>query len=132
MTRQPTWFDLGNRERRREKEKRYRQRYSPTEQRRDKGIELVHRNASTPWKEAARKQLQQVIETRTTFTSDNILIPLEQQGVVTGDTRALAAILIGARKAGQIEATDNFIPTKRPSRHRAPLRVWRVVKVGAS
>lgn len=105
--------------------------YGQVEQRRDRGIELVYQRANTPWKRAAAERLQQVIKTHDTFTSDDILIDLEQRGIVTGDTRALAAILKGAAKAGQIEATDNFIPTKRPSRHRAPIRVWRVIKRAA-
>lgn len=125
---QTTWFDLSNQDRQRGKVERYRERYGTVEQTRDQGIELVHRNADTAWKRAARERLQEVIRTHETFTADDILINLEERGIVTGDTRAIAAILIAARKAGQIEATDNFTPTKRPASHKRPIRVWRVIK----
>ena len=125
---QPTWFDLSNQHRQAEKIAKYREKYGPAERARDEGIELVHRHADTDWKRAARQRLQEICRTHDTFTSDDLLIHLEERGIVTGDNRALAAILIGARKAGQIEATDNWVPTKRKASHRRPIRVWRVIK----
>ena len=131
MSAQPTWFDLSNQNRRADKVAKYYERYGPAEVARDRGIELVHKHASTPWKQAAANRILEITKSHDTFTSDEVLIPLEREGIITSDTRALAAILIAARKLGLIEATDNFVPTKRPASHRRPIRVWRVIKRAA-
>lgn len=103
------------------------------EKRKLEGIELVWQHADTAWKRAAGLQLQTVIASgRTHFTSDDILLPLEQRGVVTGDTRALASLLLAARKVGLIETTEHFVACRRPQRHRAPVRVWAVKRTGSS
>lgn len=95
---------------------------------RDEGIELVWQHADTHWKRAAGEQLQAVISSgRDFFTSDDVLIPLEERGIVTGDTRAIASLLLAARKLGLIETTDQFTTCRRKSRHNAPIRTWRVV-----
>lgn len=106
-------------------------RYGKVEQERDRGIELVYRNANTPWKSAAAEQLQVVCRTMNEFTSDDIIEPLEERGIVTADNRAIAAILKGAQKAGLIEPTDNYRATKRLKSHRRPKLVWRVIKRAA-
>lgn len=99
-----------------------------TEKKKLEGIELVYAHANTEWKREASLQLQKVIDNYELFTSDNILIPLEKRGITTKDTRALAAILLAAKRLGLIEPTDNYIKCKRVSRHHAPILVWRVIK----
>lgn len=102
--------------------------FDQAEKKKQEGIELVYRHANTFWKRAAAEQLQKVINNCETFTSDHIIMPLEKKGITTADTRALAAILIAAKKMNLIEATDNFVRCQRKSRHNAPIMVWRVIK----
>jgi len=103
--------------------------FDQAEKAKNEAIELVWAHADSYWKRTAGIQLQTILASgRETFTSDDILVPLEQRGVVTGDTRAVAALLIAARKLGLIETTDQFTTCRRPQRHRAPIRVWRVVR----
>ena len=132
MSPQPTWMDLSNREALRRKHTHfYKGQTAPmtkADQAKTLGIELVYSHADTAWKRAATERLQEVVERYDTFTSDDIIEPLEAQGITTGDNRAIAAILKGAEKAGLIEPTDNFIATKRAKAHSRPKRVWKVVR----
>lgn len=99
--------------------------FDVAEKKKQEGIELVWQHANTFWKREAALQLQAVINSgKIHFTSDDILMPLEARGVITGDTRALAALLLAARKLGLIETTDMFQTCRRKSRHNAPIRVW--------
>lgn len=102
--------------------------FDVVEKKKHEGIELVYRHADTTWKREAALQLQKVIDNCERFTSDYILMPLEKRGIVTRDTRALAAILLAAKRLGLIEPTENYVPCQRKSRHHAPILVWRVVK----
>lgn len=102
--------------------------YDQAERAKQEGIEVVYRNANTTWKRAAADQLMKVIAKQRTFTSDDVLIPLEQQGIVTKDNRAIAAILQSAARMNLIKATDKFIRCRRKSRHGAPVMVWEVVQ----
>lgn len=98
--------------------------YDQIERLKQEGIEAVYRNADTTWKRAAAAQLMSVAKQKRNFTSDDILIPLEQQGIVTKDNRAIAAILQSAARMNLIKATDKFIRCRRKSRHGAPVMVW--------
>lgn len=102
--------------------------FDQTERRKLQGIEAVYQHANTHWKVAAVEQLQQVIQSKDRFTSDDILMPLEQRGITTKDTRAIAAILLAAKRVGQIRATNIFVKCRRKSRHNAPVMVWQVVR----
>lgn len=102
--------------------------FDQVERKKLEGIELVYAHADTVWKREAAMQLQLVINNLETFTSDDVLIPLEERGITTRDTRALAAILLAAKRMNLIEATDSFVRCRRPTRHHAPIMVWRVLK----
>jgi len=88
------------------------------------GQELVYRRASTTWKRKAAAKLHEVIQTKHHFTSEDVIIPLEREGIVTKDNRAIAAILVAFARTGLIKSTDNFIRSRRRSRHGAPIMVW--------
>lgn len=103
--------------------------FDQVEKRKLEGIELVYAHADTYWKRAAAMQLQAVIASGVEFfSSDNVLIPLEERGITTHDTRALAAILLAAKRMNLIEPTDSFIRCQRRSRHHAPIMQWRVIR----
>lgn len=99
------------------------------------GIELVYQHADTTWKREAAQKLMEVINTCATFTSDDVLMPLEKAGIVTKDNRAIASILKSAEKLKLIspyhirlangDRLPVFIQCKRPQRHHAPIRVWK-------
>lgn len=101
--------------------------YDQAEKAKQEGIELVFRNANTAWKRAAANELLEVITRKDKFTSDDILIPLERQGIITKDNRAIAAILQSAARMNLIRSTDTFIRCRRKSRHGAPVMVWEVL-----
>jgi hypothetical protein len=98
--------------------------FDQAEKAKQAGIELVYRHASTTWKRAAADMLYEVIKRQKVFTSDDVLIPLEQLGEVTGDNRAIAAILQAFNRAGLITSTDTFVRCRRKSRHGAPVMQW--------
>lgn len=98
--------------------------YDQTEKAKQEGIELVFHNANTSWKKLAAKKLMEVANTKKLFTSDDILMPLEAEGIVTKDNRAIAAILQAASRMNLIKATGIFLTCKRRSRHYAPIRQW--------
>lgn len=120
-------FDIADELRHRDDMERMR-RYGKVEQAAERGIELVWRNSPTAWQRHAGEQLQRVIETHDTFTSDDIIQPLEARGIFTHDNRAIAAVLRAAAKLNLIETTDEFRVTKHLKSHGRPKRVWRVVR----
>lgn len=91
------------------------------------GMEKSYNNSDPMWREAVVTQLHEVLRTKEYFTSDDILIPVEKKGIFTKTNSALGAILTAAKRSGLIEATSQFRESKRPSRHKAPLRVWKAV-----
>ena len=99
--------------------------FDQAEQRKQEGIELVYRHANNAWKKAASEQLLSVAQSKNHFTSDDILIPLERQGIVTGDNRAIAAIFQAAARMHLITATERFVRCRRKSRHGAPIMMWK-------
>lgn len=109
--------------------------FDQAERKKQEGIELVYRHADTEWKKAAAQRLFDIINNRKLFTSDDILSYLEREGVVTGDNRAIAALLQAAKRMNLIDhyyILDKngdkwpiFTTCKRPTRHKAPVRVWR-------
>lgn len=98
--------------------------FDAVERKKQEGIEVVYRHADTQWKRAASERLIDVINRQRRFTSDDILIYLEAKGIVTGDNRAIAAILQSAARVGLISGTDTFVRCRRPSRHGAPIMMW--------
>lgn len=95
----------------------------------ERGINLVYLHADSYWKRAAADRLMAIINSDMEyFTSDDVLLPLEEAGITTRDTRALASLFLAARKVGLIETTDEFVRCRRPQRHGAPIRRWAVCR----
>lgn len=103
--------------------------FDQIERKKQEGIELVFRNADTHWKRQAAAKLFEVAKTKKRFTSDDILIPLEEAGIVTKDNRAIAAILQSAARMNLIMATETFIRCRRKSRHGAPVMMWKSLMI---
>lgn len=98
--------------------------FDQAEKAKREGIELVYQHADSVWKKAASQKLLEVAKRQRRFTSDDILIPLERAGIVTGDNRAIAAVLQAANRMGLITSTDTFVRCRRKSRHGAPIMQW--------
>lgn len=96
------------------------------ERRKTEGMESSYKNSSTVWRDAVVNRLHEVLSTKEFFTADDILVPVEREGIFTKTNTALGAILVAAKRSGLIESTNMFKQSERVSRHRAPLRVWRV------
>ena len=59
----------------------------------------------------------------TTLTGDDVMTVVERMQI-RGDARWTACVLKGWDR---VEPTDQFVPSRRKSRHHAPIRVWRLL-----
>lgn len=116
VSRQATFFDL------------VRQRIKG-KQLKHEGMEASYEHANSIWKDAVVEQIHFLISHGSgfEFTSDDILVPVERQGIFTKTNTALGAIIKSFERTKQIKSTGIFKESNRASRHRAPLRVWKVV-----
>ncbi len=99
--------------------------FDQAEQKKQEGINLAYRNTTTIWKEAAATALIQVAKNTYEFTSDAIWEVLAEQGIHTGENRALGAVMQAGHRSGVIEFTGEYKPTTRPIAHKNPKAVWR-------
>lgn len=58
-----------------------------------------------------------------TLTGDDVMTVVERLGIA-GDPRWTACVLKGWDR---VVPTNQFVPSRRPQRHCAPIRVWRLV-----
>jgi len=105
---------------------------SEVKQRIHKGMQQSLFNADLGWRVDAEEVVNTLIKHRHCFTSDDVLLELERRGKSRSvNNSALGGIIKRAADADKIEPFG-FEPSKRPSRHGAPVRVWRskVYRVG--
>jgi len=97
---------------------------------RDDAIDRADRNAHQWWRGDAERAARSLASSRPFFTSEDVLARLDSDADAprTHDTRALGAIMRKLHRDGVIEPTARFVPSERPSRHRAPVRVWRAIR----
>lgn len=98
------------------------------EKKKTEGMEAAYRGADTEWKKAAAECLQRLIKTNEFMTSEDVVLELNQRGIVTGENRAMGAIMLSFARAGLIESTGNFTTSRRPECHKSPVRIWRSKK----
>lgn len=99
--------------------------FDQTARKKQEGIEASYRHSDDVWKREAAARMRFLAEHCDTFTSEDILINLERRGIVTGNNKAIAGVLQAGQRAGLITGTDNFVKSKRPQRHHAPIMVWK-------
>lgn len=92
---------------------------------RDSAIDRGSRHADPDWMRGARLLIEGYAP-GTSFTSEDVLIDLLVGHFSTHDKRALGGVLQKAQRDGLIEP-GGFVPSRRPSRHCAPVREWRRV-----
>ena len=105
------------------------------EQAREAAITAVELHATVDDKEATRAAVQQVARqqgTAATWTSDLVLDMLADGGIELPEPRLLGPVMRRAERAGLIEPVVcpscqrvETALSERPSRHRAPQRLWR-------
>lgn len=98
------------------------------ERKKTEGMEVAYRNADTEWKRAAVEQVQFLVDTQRFFTSEDAVLRLNELGIVTGENRAMGAIMKAFERAGQIVSTGRFSVSRRPECHKSPVRIWQSKK----
>ena len=99
--------------------------FDQAERKKQEGMEVSYRNADSIWKESAKERIRWLAANTTEFTSDDVIEYLDAKGITTSNNSALGAIFQAAARVGLIQPTSNFRESLRPSRHQAPIKVWR-------
>jgi hypothetical protein len=96
------------------------------ERRRDEGMGRAEQGAPPTWQEAAERAIRFVAEHQPQLTSEDIWFCLDRWGwPLPREPRALGPTMRSADVTSHwIHATDQFVLSERPSRHRAPIRVY--------
>ena len=89
---------------------------------RDAAIKQVGDNASSKWLEAALAAVQRVAEANDEFTTDEVWAEVAE---MTHEPRAMGAVMRIAVRKKLVIPTNQYQPTKRPSSHARPIRVWK-------
>lgn len=97
------------------------------EEERDRAIALAESHADEVWKGLVQYAIRELARTHSTFTSEAVWHFMEERfpDFATHERRAMGPMMQGAAKDGLIAPTDEFVKGERPSRHAAPIRVWR-------
>ena len=88
-------------------------------------LESVYRNADERWKDAAGAAVTSLAKDRQEFTADDVWELIDGTDVGTHENRAMGPVMRAASKAMIIQRTDRTIKTRRPSRNKGDVRVWR-------
>ena len=90
----------------------------------EEGIRKSYENANSEWKDAAIKRVLWLAKHKQYFTSDDIITYLMNKGIKTKNNSALGGVMLRAKTNGWVKA-GGFTFSNRPSRHHAPVRVWK-------
>lgn len=94
------------------------------------GMEAAYNHADSEWKRAATAYLHELIGTKQFVTSEEVVLYLNSKGIVTGENRAMGAIMSAFARAGLIRSTGRFTESRRPECHKSPVRIWESIKMG--
>lgn len=89
----------------------------------EEGMAKALENANQEWKDEAHKAIRFLATKKQFFTSDDVFRIISSKGIKTHNNSALGGIFYGYSKRGMIRQSAFTIST-RPSRHKAPIRVW--------
>lgn len=96
--------------------------FDQAERAKQQGIEASYQHAPSIWKKAASDALMALAKSKPEFTTDELWDLLAEQGVHTGEPRALGAIMQSAHRSGMIKSTGKYVASYR--RHKAPIILW--------
>jgi hypothetical protein len=91
--------------------------------RRDQAVEAVEAG-NEDWCDYAYAALRQLCLGRAEFTSEDLWQQLGGTGDIA-EPRAMGAVLTRGRRAKMCERTDRVTESKRSTRHRGSVRIWR-------
>jgi len=103
--------------------------YDLAERKKTEGMEVSYRNADSAWVRAANERITTLVNAKIPFTGDDIIEHLDKKGIVTGNNSALGAIMKSWQRSGHIKPTGIYLESRRPSRHKAPIRQWQAVEL---
>ena len=83
-------------------------------------------HAQPDWMECAAKVILEVARRLAQFTADDVWATLDQLPVRTHERSALWPVFRYLMQRGLIVPTGETVNSARPSRHSAPIRVWRL------
>jgi hypothetical protein len=86
------------------------------------GIANAETGSGPDWQEQAVALVKKLAESHSYIVSDDLWV----SGLAEpGDSRALGAAMVTAKRKGYVSPTMMFVLTHQASRHKAPIRVWR-------
>lgn len=88
------------------------------------GMAQAFENANEKWKEAVEKRIRFLMANKRYFTSDDIMIYLTDRNIKTHNNSAIGSFLNKYSNRGYIQEAG-FVISQRPSRHKAPIRLWK-------
>jgi hypothetical protein len=91
----------------------------------DDALDRVERNADEQWLVAADYAVAKVALRKAQLTADDVWEVLDGMDVATHEKRALGPVMDRAAKDGIIANTGTYIKSRRASRHKGPVAVWK-------
>jgi len=86
------------------------------------GVAHAETGSGAEWQALALAHVKRLAESHAFLVSDD----LWASGLTEpGDSRALGAVMVKAKRLGYVAPTLQFVLTHQVSRHHAPIRVWR-------
>jgi len=98
--------------------------FDQSEHKKQEGIEAAYQGARSYWKEAAQKALVECAKRYQEFTTADVWVIVDAQGLTTSENRAMGAIMQSASRSGMIQRTGRYKETTRVSQHRRPIAIW--------
>lgn len=87
-------------------------------------IEQAEANADSEWLIQAEEYTAYLATKKRTFTSEDVIVWLDDHGYHTSNLSALGAVFRRLKGQGAIEPIG-YATSRRASRHHAPVRMWK-------
>jgi hypothetical protein len=93
----------------------------------DLSIARAWHAADEEWKATAFRCIRWLAKTNPELTADDLWDAMERwyRDVVTSEPRALGHVFRQSAREGLIVKTGKYVESRRPSRHKSPIPVWR-------
>ena len=90
----------------------------------EEGMAKAIENANVDWKNAVEKRMIYLIRNKRFFTADDVIVYLTDRNIKTHNNSALGGFFSRYANRGYISEAG-FVISTRPSRHKAPIRLWK-------
>jgi hypothetical protein len=88
-------------------------------------LQAVYENADPDWRQTAAVALRFAAQTQAEVTVDDVWDLIDQFDVETHEHRAIGSVMSNGGRDRIIERTNRTAITRRPTRNRGDVRVWR-------